>query len=294
MTAPAAGGSRAPLGLIAGGGGLPLEILADLKRRGEPVVPIAIKDETLPQFRAEALHELGWGQIGQLFKVLHAAGCDRVILIGSVTRRPDFTSILGDLGTMRRLPAILKAMVGGDDSLLTRVIRIFEAENLTVVGVADVAPGLLAPTGPMGEAMPAGDQITDMQLASRAVRRLGELDIGQAAVAVGGRVIALEGAEGTDAMLQRCAELRANGRVRVKGMAGVLVKAAKPGQDLRVDLPTIGPRTIELARAAGLAGIAVEAGRALVAERETTLAAARQAGLFLHGLAPLAELETDT
>lgn len=280
--APAQG--RAPLGLIAGGGQLPLEILDDLKARSEPVVTIAIKGEADPAFVSQADHELGWGQIGHLFKVLHRAGCDRVILIGGVTQRPDFTSILGDLGTMRRLPAILKAMVGGDDSLLTRVIRIFEAENLRVVGVADVAASLLATPGLMAGRPLDGDMETDMRLAWQAVRRLGELDIGQAAVAVGGRVIALEGAEGTDAMLERCAGLRANRRVRAKGMAGVLVKAAKPGQDLRVDLPTIGPRTIALAREAGLTGIAVEVGRSLIADRRATLDAVVANGLFLYGL----------
>lgn len=291
MTSGPATGGRAPLGLIAGGGQLPLEILADLKARGEPVLTIAIKGETEPALAAQADHELGWGQIGQLFKALHAAGCDRVILIGGITRRPDFTSILGDLGTMRRLPTIVKAMVGGDDSLLTRVIRIFEGENLQVVGVADVAPGLLASGGVIsGGALDVGSS-EDMHLAYQAVRRLGELDIGQAAVAVGGRVIALEGAEGTDAMLQRCADLRANGRVRAKGAVGVLVKAAKPGQDLRVDLPAIGPRTIDLARAAGLAGIAVEAGRSLIAGRAATLAAARASGLFVYGLARPQEAE---
>lgn len=280
--APAQG--RAPLGLIAGGGQLPLEILDDLKARSEPVVTIAIKGEADSAFVRQADHELGWGQIGHLFKVLHSAGCDRVILIGSVTQRPDFTSILGDLGTMRRLPAILKAMVGGDDSLLTRVIRIFEAENLRVVGVADVAASLLATPGLMAGRPLDGDMETDMRLAWQAVRRLGELDIGQAAVSVGGRVIALEGAEGTDAMLERCAGLRANRRVRAKGMAGVLVKAAKPGQDLRVDLPTIGPRTIALACEAGLTGIAVEVGRSLIADRQATLDAVSANGLFLYGL----------
>ncbi|MDN3719488.1 LpxI family protein [Roseibium salinum] len=103
-------------------------------------------------------------------------------------------------------------------------------------------------------------------------------------MAVGGRVVALEGAEGTDAMLERCAELKRIGRIRAKAHTGVLVKTAKPDQDLRVDLPTVGPRTIDLAQAAGLAGIAVEADGALVAEREETLSKADAAGLFVIGI----------
>jgi DUF1009 family protein len=278
------GASGGCLGIIAGGGRLPGLILADLKARGESVHLVAIKGEAEPGLLQSADIELGWGQIGQLFKSLKQAQCDRVLLIGGITKRPDFTSVMGDLGTMRRLPAILKAMIGGDDSLLTRVIGIFEAEGLKAVGVRDVAPALLAREGLLAGKTPDEEAATDMALAYKAVQRLGELDIGQAAVAIGGRVIALEGAEGTDAMLARCAELRRNGRVKTKGAAGVLVKAAKPGQDLRVDLPTIGPRTVELAKAAGLAGIAVEAGYALVADEAETAAAAKAGGLFLFGL----------
>ncbi|ADZ70530.1 LpxI family protein [Polymorphum gilvum] len=275
---------KQPIGIIAGGGALPVQIVADLRARGEPVLVVAIRDEAAPELAATADAELGWGQIGQLFKTLKRGGCDRVLLIGAVSRRPDFASVVGDLGTMRRLPTILKALIGGDDSLLTRVIGLFEADGLRVVGVPDVAPSLLAPAGRICGREPADGALRDLRLAHKAVARLGELDIGQAAVALGGRVIALEGAEGTDAMLERCAGLRASGRVRAKGRAGVLVKAAKPGQDLRVDLPTIGPRTIDLAVAAQLAGIAIEAGRSLIAQQDETVARAEAAGLFLYGL----------
>src|SRR5690606_29701248 len=213
-------------------------------------------------------------------------GCREIVLIGSVDRRPDFRSIVGDLGTMRRLPRILSALIGGDDSLLVKVIRLFEEDGFEVIGAQDLAPDLVSTAGAMVGAPPEGDVRRDLEVAERAAAELGRLDIGQGAVAVGGRVVALEAAEGTDAMLERCVELRRIGRIRAKGKAGVLVKRAKPGQDLRVDLPTIGPHTIERAAAAGLAGIAVEAGRVLIADRPRTIDAAKKAGLFLWGMSP--------
>ncbi len=279
-----ANGRMARLALIAGNGSLPCQIADALDRAGRDFQIVAIKGEADEPTRSRAQAELGWGEIGRLYKFLEVSGCSEILLIGGVSRRPDFTSILGDFGTLKRLPTIIRALAGGDDSLLTKVIRLFEVEGFRVVGIKDVAPQLLAASGVLGNRIPKDGDWRDLELALKATRKLGELDIGQAAVAVGGRVVALEGAEGTDAMLQRCAELKKNGRVRAKGRAGVLVKTAKPNQDLRVDLPAVGPRTIELAAAAGLTGIAVEAQGALIAEKEETLKKADAAGVFLIGI----------
>lgn len=272
------------IALIAGNGSLPRQVADALIAAGRDFQVVAIKGEADEITRQRANAELGWGEIGRLYGFLKKTGCREVLLIGGVSRRPDFTSILGDFGTLKRLPTIIRALAGGDDSLLTKVIRLFEDEGYRVVGIKDVAPQLLASSGVLGRVQPKDDDWRDLDLALRATEKLGELDIGQAAIAVGGRVVALEGAEGTDAMLERCAELKRLGRVRAKGHAGVLVKTAKPSQDLRVDLPTVGPRTIDLAQAAGLAGIAVEAQGALVAEREETLRKADAAGLFVIGI----------
>ncbi len=272
------------LALIAGNGSLPCQIAEALSSAGREFRIIAIKGEADERTRAQADTELGWGEIGRLYKFLKKTGCRDVLLIGGVSKRPDFTSILGDLGTLKRLPTIIRALAGGDDSLLTKVIRLFEVEGYRVVGIKDVAPQLLASSGVLGKVQPNQGDWRDAELALRATEKLGELDIGQAAIAVGGRVVALEGAEGTDAMLQRCAELKRIGRIRSKGRAGVLVKTAKPNQDLRVDLPTVGPMTIDLAAAAGLAGIAVEASGALIAEKEETLKKLDNAGLFVIGI----------
>ena len=277
-------GLKPRLALIAGNGSLPCQIAEALNGAGREFRIIAIKGEADERTRAQADTELGWGEIGRLYKFLKKTGCRDVLLIGGVSKRPDFTSILGDLGTLKRLPTIIRALAGGDDSLLTKVIRLFEVEGYRVVGIKDVAPQLLASSGVLGKIQPNQGDWRDAELALRATEKLGELDIGQAAIAVGGRVVALEGAEGTDAMLQRCAELKRIGRIRSKGRAGVLVKTAKPNQDLRVDLPTVGPMTIDLAAAAGLAGIAVEASGALIAEKEETLKKADNAGLFVIGI----------
>ncbi|WP_417680062.1 LpxI family protein [Roseibium sp.] len=272
------------VGLVAGNGALPHQVADLLTQKGLTPVTVAIKGEADPETLARSVAELGWGEIGRLLKTLKRHGCSRLLLIGGISRRPDFASVFGDAGTLRLLPKIVRALMGGDDSLLSKVIGLFEAEGFEVVGMTDIAPELLAGLGVLGKVSPSNSALEDMELAFKATERLGELDIGQAAVAVGGRVVALEGAEGTDAMLERCAVLRANGRIRSKGAAGVLVKAAKPSQDLRVDLPTVGPRTIELASAAGLAGIAVEAGRALIADQEATVRKADEAGLFIYGI----------
>jgi hypothetical protein len=272
------------IALIAGNGSLPCQIADALSGSGRDFRIIAIKGEADERTRNRASTELGWGEIGRLYKFLKKTGCQDVLLIGGVSKRPDFTSILGDFGTLKRLPTIIRALAGGDDSLLTKVIRLFEDEGYRVVGIRDVAPQLLASSGVLGKIQPKTDDWRDLELALKATQKLGELDIGQAAIAVGGRVVALEGAEGTDAMIERCADLKRVGRIRSKGGAGVLVKAAKPDQDLRVDLPTVGPRTIELAVSAGLAGIAIEAHGALIAEKEETLRRADSAGLFVVGV----------
>jgi len=274
----------ARLALIAGNGVIPRQIAEALDAAGRDFRVIAIKGEADEETRRKANTELGWGEIGRLYAFLNKTGCKEVLLIGGVSRRPDFLSFLADFGTLKRLPAIVRALAGGDDSLLTKVIRLFEEEGFRVVGIKDVAPQLLASSGVLGRVKPSKADWLDLGLALEATKRLGELDIGQAAVAVGDRVIALEGAEGTDAMLQRCAELKSSGRVRALGRAGVLVKTAKPNQDLRVDLPTVGPTTIDLALAAGLAGIAVEAQGALIADKTDTLKKADEAGLFVVGI----------
>ena len=224
-----------------------------------------------------------WGEIGKMFRALDENGCGDIVIIGGVDR-PDFSNIQLDLGAIKTLPFILSLGKGGDDHVLSRVVRFFEQKGYRVHGAGDVAPELLAGEGVLGGRTPSAEDKADIALALRVVGALGRLDIGQAAVVVKGHVLAVEAAEGTDAMLTRCAELRATGRTGRRSRAGVLVKAPKPGQEERVDLPTIGPDTVTKAAEAGLSGIAVAAGGVLMAERGATIGAADQHGLFLVGV----------
>lgn len=276
--------ASAPLGVIAGQGRLPYEVLCALRAKGRPAVVIALKGEADPSLLQDFHPEFySFGQIGSMLRTLKAANCTSLVLIGGVGRRPDFSSLVGDLETLKRLPKILKAVVGGDDGVLRGVISLIEGEGFSVVGVQDVAPELLVGDGVLTERAPGPQDLADMAKAAEAASVLGSLDIGQAVVAVNGRLVAVEGAEGTDALLQRVAEMRAAKRFSAKGAAGVLVKRAKPHQELRVDLPTIGPETVRLAKAAGLRGLALESGTCLIAERRCVLEEAQANGLFLVG-----------
>jgi DUF1009 family protein len=202
------------------------------------------------------------------------------VIIGGVAR-PDFSNVRLDLGAIKTLPFIMSLGKGGDDHVLSRVVRFFEEKGYRVHGAGDVAPELLAGEGVLGDRCPSAEDEADIEIAFRVVSALGRLDVGQAAVVARGHVLAVEAAEGTDAMLARCAELHA--RSSRRGRAGVMVKAPKPGQEQRVDMPTIGPETVNKAAAAGLAGIALAAGSVLLAERPATIGTANRHGLFLVG-----------
>jgi DUF1009 family protein len=182
---------------------------------------------------------------------------------------------------MRR---VLAAFRGGDNHLLSGIGRILERDGFRMVGIKDIAPDLLMPAGCLTCKMPDQSAHADIAKGRDILRALSPFDIGQAVVVIDGHVVGVEGIEGTDALLCRIAQLRAEGRIRAKTARGVLVKMPKSGQDLRYDLPTLGPRTIENAAAAGLAGLAVAAGNTLVAEPQMLVGAADAAGLFVVGL----------
>ncbi len=210
--------------------------------------------------------------------------CRDVLMLGAIRSRPDFSSLLPDMDTLRLLPRIVGAVVGGDDTIVRNVIGLFEAEGFRVVSVAEAAPELLATTGPVGAHRPTPQHQADIDLGVAYLTASAPFDVGQAVVVVDGRVIAVEGAEGTDAMLARCAELRRNRRVRSAKGAGALVKRAKTRQDMRSDVPVIGVETLRGALKAGLGGIAIEAGRTIVAERAAVRAEADRARAFVVAL----------
>lgn len=282
----AGGAGEGPLAIIAGSGALPCTVAEAASRAGRNVHILGIRGEADPGIARFPHTWLKWGEVGRLFATLEGQGCRDLVIIGAVTR-PDLANVRFDLGAIRNLPFILSLGIGGDDRILSNVVRFLEGKGYRVCGAGEVAPELLAGEGSLAAKTPTAEDKADIEIGLRVVEALGRLDVGQAAVVAKGHVIAVEAAEGTDAMLARCGELRRERRWRERG--GVLVKAPKPGQEERVDLPAIGPDTVRNAAAAGLAGVAVAAGRVLIAERAATIATANEHGIFLWGEALKAE-----
>ncbi|CAN7250905.1 LpxI family protein [Agrobacterium sp. MAFF310724] len=276
------GGGR--LAIVAGSGQLPLYVAAAAREMGENPFIVRLRDDSRFDWSGFDNAVISVGDVAGLGRLLRENRVDRVVLSGGVARRPEWREIRPTLGILLKLPSIVRTLLSsGDDAVLQMVIKIIGTLGAKVIGAHEIAPGLLAAIGPFGAQKPAEDDLRDIRKAAEAALALGKLDVGQGAVAVGGRIVALEGVEGTDAMLGRVAALRAEGRISPR-RRGVLVKLCKPQQDVRADLPTIGVETVENARKAGLAGIAVEAGRALVLDREAMLKAADEAGIFVCGI----------
>jgi DUF1009 family protein len=279
QASPAAVASAARIGILAGGGRLPLTIAESVIERGGSVHIVAIEGEADPGVGRFPHTWVNWGQVGRMVGTLHSQRTDALVIAGGV-RRPDLWKLRPDLGFFLSLPQILQMLVGGDDSVLSRVVRFFEAKGIVVRGAHEVAPDLLTLGGPAGALALDGQGRADAELGFAVRAALGALDAGQAVVVAGGKVLAIEGAEGTDAMLARVAVLRG----QTATPSGVLAKGPKPGQELRVDMPVIGPRTVELATAAGLAGLAVEAGAVLLLDRDQAIEAADRHGIAIEGL----------
>jgi UDP-2,3-diacylglucosamine hydrolase len=276
------GNGMSPLAIIAGGGALPCAVAAAATAQSREVHIIGIRGEADASIARFSHTWVKWGEVGKLFATLEEHGCRDLVIIGGVDR-PDLANVKFDFGAIKNLPFLLSLGLGGDDNILSSVVVFLEDKGYRVHGAGDVAPELLAGEGKLGNKTPSAEDRVDIDVAFQVVQALGRLDIGQAAVVARGHVLAVEAAEGTNAMLVRCAELSHWGERRRRDRAGVLVKAPKSGQDERVDLPAIGPETVRMAAQAGLAGIAVAAGRVLIAERDATIAAANKQGLFLFG-----------
>jgi DUF1009 family protein len=272
------------LAIIAGSGFLPYYVAEAAELAGETPFIIRLKNEADLDWSHFDNITISVGDVSSLGRALSERKIDRVVLSGGVSRRPEWREIRPNLKMVAKMPSIIRTLLsGGDDTVLQMVIGLIEAQGARVIGAHEIAPGLLATTGSLGKITPSDDDRRDIAKAAKAALALGALDVGQGAVSVGGRLVALEGVEGTDGMLARVASLRAEGRISSR-RKGVLVKLCKPQQDIRADLPTIGPSTVQNAAKAGLAGIAVEAGRAFVLDRNAMLEAADAAGLFVCGI----------
>ena len=264
------------LAILAGRGPLPAQVAAAAHAQGAQVFVLAFEGETDPDLVRELPHRwVPLGAVGRAIDVLRAAKVEEVVLIGPV-RRPALASLdrrgiqlLARLGLRRH----------GDDQLLRLIVAELEGEGFRVIGADTLIEDVLATEGPMTRLVPDADAMRDVALGVEVALRLGDLDIGQAAIVQQGLVLGVEAAEGTDALIARCAGLRR------PGPGGILVKIKKPGQERRADLPTIGPHTVRLAAETGIAGIAVQAGQCLIIERAEMIAAADRAGLFVIGVA---------
>jgi DUF1009 family protein len=271
------------LGLIAGGGDLPQTIAARCEAEGRALFVVRLAGFADPHMTRWPGAEFGMAEIGHILKALKAAGCDTVCLAGNVAR-PDFKKLRPDLKGASLLPGIVAAATRGDDALLRKILSIFEDEGYAVEGADDILGGETLGRGALGRIKPTPAQMADLKKALHVAEKAGELDIGQGAVVVDGLVLAVEAQEGTDAMLTRVAGLPADLRGAPTAPKGALGKAPKPIQDLRVDMPVIGPRTIALAAEAGLAGVGGVSGKLILIDRKAIIAAAEGLGLFVWGV----------
>ncbi|MEM1377605.1 MAG: UDP-2,3-diacylglucosamine diphosphatase LpxI [Pseudomonadota bacterium] len=273
------------IGLIAGNGSLPVMVARTLSINGKSPFIVGIEGEAESALRDFDFVSAYSGHPGKVVSALKKAKVTDVVMVGGVKGRPSLSRLRPDWTTLKVARKMLASLGKGDDALLRSVIDIIEDSNIRVRGVHELVPDLLAPMGVL--AGPDLDIATKQSVttAINGAVALGLLDAGQAAVAIGRRVVALEGAEGTDLMLGRVQELRKIERLQKKP-GGALVKLAKPGQELRADLPTIGPSTVRNAALASLKAIAVHAGRALIVDIEETKALAQQSKITLLGIDP--------
>jgi len=276
------------IGILAGGGPLPVRLIRSCRAAGHPFFVAAFEDQTDPDTVDGVPH--AWvrlGAAGTLIEKLREAGVEDLVFAGGI-RRPSLTALRPDTRAAALL-ARAGARALGDDGLLSAVIReLEEREGFRVIGPDILLPDDLAQLGVYGAVAPDAAALDDIERGIEAASAIGTLDIGQAAVVQQGLVLAVEAIEGTDAMLARCADLRR------QGPGGVLVKMKKPGQEARADLPTIGVVTVDAAVAAGLRGIAVEAHGALVINRPAVVRAANAAAIFVIGVTVSATPQSGT
>jgi DUF1009 family protein len=274
------------LGLIAGGGELPRAVAEAARAAGRAVFVVPLIGSFSEDWVKDFPHEFhSPGEPGRIIKALKAGGAAEVLLAGRVDR-PKFSEMKLDAKGMLLLPKAVAAAKKGDDALLRFIVGICEDEGLKAVSVAEAAPSLVADEGALGRIAPGEEHFGDIIQAFKIVHALGALDVGQAAVVCEGLALSVEAAEGTDAMLTRIATLRESLRGTANRKRGVLVKALKPTQDAKTDMPVVGVQTVRNAAGVFLAGIALEAGAALILDKAAVAAEADRLGLFITGIKP--------
>lgn len=267
----------AKLGILAGSGRLPGLLIESCRASGRDFFVLAFKGQADPAVVESAPHAwVRMGAAGQGFSILRAQGVKELVMAGGV-RRPSLVDLRPDLQAIKFFARLGRKGIG-DDGLLRAVIDLLESEGFHVVGADQLLPALKAESGPLGVHRPDEQATADITRGTDVLTALGAVDIGQAVVVQQGIVLGVEAVEGTDALIERC------GALKRKGAGGVLVKFSKPGQETRVDLPTIGPDTVDRASAAGLRGVAIEAGATIVVDRVELVRHADRAGLFVIGV----------
>lgn len=278
-------GAAFPLAIIAGSGEYPPRLASLAAARGHEVFVAAVEGAArIDAFAPDCVRAYRLGQLGRLLDELRRRGIGDLVLIGALPR-PSFGSLLPEPSTLKYLPHFARAFQGGDDHLLKGVVQFFEGQGFRVHGSADIAPELTVPLGPLGKRPAPAVARGVIEQGFALLAALSPFDVGQAAIVADHRVVAIEAAEGTDAMIRRVADLVAAGRLKFGKGDGVLVKAPKDGQDLRVDMPAIGPDTLRNLAQAGLSGVALRAGKVLVGDSERLGKLADELGLFIEGVA---------
>lgn len=271
----------APLALVCGAGAFPLAVADAAAAEGRSLFLIGIRGVADPAIARYPHAWAGMGRVSRMFRLFRQSGAREVAFVGAVPRPSFSLDFIPDLRFIRLMIQVLGA---GDDSMLRVLTRELEKEGLVLRGVQDVAPGLIVPAGPLGRHLPSAEALYAAQFGLDVLDALGPYEVGQGIVVADRRVVAIEAAEGTDRMLARVAEMRIEGLIKVPPSRCVFIKAARRGQDLRLDTPAIGVETIARAKAAGLAGIAVAAGQVMTPDLSAFIAAADRGGLFIVGM----------
>lgn len=273
--------------LLAGSGCLPKHILTSLLQKEITPLVIALENNVDADLVEYCINNdivnisISISELGRLIKTLKEYKITKIILAGGVSSRPSLRDLKFDKYSFVAFQKLFLSLKKGDDSLLSAFIKLLESYKVQVIGAEHFVPELLAPPNSVITSTKTCKRSKkDIDIACKALNLLAPLDLGQAAVAVGGRLVAMEGPEGTDAMLRRVQKLRSLGKIISKG--GVLVKITKTGQEKRVDLPTIGLNTIEEVHKAGLSGIAIESGASFILDKDQTIRLANQHSLFIQ------------
>ena len=274
------------LGLIAGGGNLPVRLAQNCQALEAPFYVVRLTSYADPEMTQYEGEECGIAEMGKLIRILRDQNCDAICMAG-IVRRPNLSALKPDWRGVALMPKVVAAARRGDGALLDVMVKTFEAEGFLVIGAEEVSGALFAPAGQLGVIALRKPDLADLRKAAQIINAIGKFDVGQGAVVRNGLVLAIEAAEGTDLMLERCAnlpdEVKGYEPGEENGLRGVLLKRPKPGQELRVDLPTIGAQTIIAAHRAGLAGVAVEAEASLIIDAAETYETADRLGLFVYG-----------